>query len=118
MDVKEKVEGEMLLGKNLEMAKLLGFQDQQIARVLTKRFKEHKNNFATFYDFMQKVMEEPEVDVESKLAMKRAKAILDEVKCTRCKKEKRLFYTYNAHTFQSVLRAPEKRACARFAVTS
>ena len=79
-DVKEKVEREMLLGKNVEMAKLLGFQDQQLAQVLTKRFKEHKNNFATFYNFMQKLMEKPEVDVESKLTMKRAKAILDEVK--------------------------------------
>ena len=35
-DVKEKVDREMLLGRNVEMAKLLGFQDQKITQVLTK----------------------------------------------------------------------------------
>ena len=33
VDVKEEVEREILLGKNVEMAKLLGFKDQKIARV-------------------------------------------------------------------------------------
>ena len=37
VDVKEEVEREILLGKNVEMAKLLGFKDQKIARVLTKQ---------------------------------------------------------------------------------
>ena len=81
MDVKEKVEREMLLGRNVEMAKLLGFGDRKISRVLTKRFQEHNENFATFYDFMIKLMEEPDVIFKPKLTMKRAKEILDEVKC-------------------------------------
>ena len=33
VDVKEEVEREILLGKNVEMAKLLGFKDQKIAQV-------------------------------------------------------------------------------------
>ena len=61
MDVKEKVEKEMLLGRNVEMAKLLGFEDRKIFRVLTKRFQKHNENFATFFDFMLKLMEEPDV---------------------------------------------------------
>ena len=86
-DVKEKVE--ILLEKNVEMAKLLGLQDQKIARVLTKRFTLHDENFTTFYDFMLKLMEEPDVIFKPKLTMKRAKEILDELKCMKCKKGER-----------------------------
>ena len=89
VDVKEKVEKEMLLGRNAEMAKLLGFEDQKISRVLTKGFQEHNENFATFYDFMLKSMEEPNVIFKSKLTMKRAKNFLDEMKCLKCEKEER-----------------------------
>ena len=71
------------------MAKLLGFQDQKSIRVLTKRFTKHGENFNTFYDFMLKLMEEPDVIFKAKLTMKRAKEILDEVKCMKCKKEER-----------------------------
>ena len=46
-DVKEKVDRKMLLGRNVEMAKLLGFQDQKITQTLTKRFTEHGENFTT-----------------------------------------------------------------------
>ena len=73
VDVKEKVEREMLLGRNVEMAKLLGFEDRKISRVLTKRFQEHNENFATFYDFMLKLMEEPDVIFKPELTVKRAK---------------------------------------------
>ena len=71
------------------MAKLLGFEDQKISRVLTKGFQEHNENFATFYDFMLKSMEEPNVIFKSKLTMKRAKNFLDEMKCLKCEKEER-----------------------------
>ena len=87
VDVKEEVEREMLLGKNVEMAKLLGFKDQKIARVLTKQFRENQENFATFYEFMEKLMEEPDVVFKSKLTMNRAKELLDEVKCNKCREE-------------------------------
>ena len=89
MDVKEKFEREMLLGRNVEMTKLLEFQDQKIAQVLMERLKEHDKNFTTFYDFMLKLMEEPNVIFKPKLKIKRAKEILDEVKCMKCKKEER-----------------------------
>ena len=97
-DVKAKVDREMLLGRNVEMEKLLGFQDQKITRVLLKRFTENGENFNTFYDFMLKLMEEPDVVFKPKLTMKRAKEILDEVKCTKCKKEERcMVYLPCAH---------------------
>ena len=67
VDVKEKVERQMLLGRNVEMAKPLGFEDRKISRVLTKRFQKHKENFATFYDFMLKLMEELDVIFKPKL---------------------------------------------------
>ena len=89
MRVKEKVEREMLLGRNVEMAKLLGFEDQKISWALTKRFQEHNENVATFYDFMLKLMQEPNGFFKPKLTMKRAKEILDEVKCLKCEKEER-----------------------------
>ena len=44
----------MLPGKNVEMAKLLGFKEPKIAQVLTKRFEDRNEFFATFYDFMKK----------------------------------------------------------------
>ena len=98
VDVKEKVEREILLGRNVEMAKLLGFEDRKISRVLTKRFQEHNENFVTFYDFMLKLMEEPDVIFKPKLTMKRAKEILDEVKCLKCEKEERcMVYLPCAH---------------------
>ena len=71
------------------MAKLLGFEDRQISRVLTKRFQGHNENFATFYDFMLKLMEELNGFFKPKLTMKRAKEISDEVKCLKCEKEER-----------------------------
>ena len=40
------------------MAKLLGFENRKISWVLTKRFQEHNENFATFYNFILKLMEE------------------------------------------------------------
>ena len=97
-DVKEKVDREMLLGRNVEMAKLLGFQDQKITRVLTKRFTEHGENFTTFYNFMLKVMEKPDVIFKPKLIMKRTKEIPDDVKCMKCKKKERcMVYLPCAH---------------------
>ena len=73
VDVKEKVEREMLLGRNVEMAKMLGFEDQKIAHVLTKRYEECNENFTNFCDFILKLMEEPDMIFKSKLTMKRAK---------------------------------------------
>ena len=98
VDVKEKVEREMLLGRNVEMAKLLGFEDRKISRVLTKRFQEHNKNFATFYDFMLKLMEQPDGIFKPKLTMKHAKEILDEAECLKCEKEERcMVYLPCAH---------------------
>ena len=82
VDVKEEVEKEMLSGKNVEMAKSLRFKDQKIARVLTKQFRENQENFATFYEFMEKLIKEPDVVFKSKSTMNRAKELLDEVKCS------------------------------------
>ena len=96
--MKEIVEREMLLGKNVKMAKLLEFLDQKITRVLTKRFTEHDENLTTYYDFMLKLMEEPYAIFRPKLTMKRAKEILDKVKCMKCKKEERcMVYLPYAH---------------------
>ena len=85
------------------MAKMLGFEDRKISRVLTKRFQEHNENFATFYDFMLKLMEEPAFIFKPKLTMKRAKEILDEVKCLKCEKEEGCMVylpcAYIAHCF-------------------
>ena len=98
VDVKEEVEREMLLGKNVEMAKLLGFKDQKIARIVTKQFRENQENFATFYEFMEKLMEEPDVVFKSKLTMNRAKALLDEVKRNKCREEEScVMYLLCAH---------------------
>ena len=98
VDVKEKVEREMLWGRNGEMAKLLEFEDRKISRVLTKRFREHNENFATFYDFMLKLMEKPGVIFKPKLTINHAKEILDEVKSLKCKKEERcMVYLQCAH---------------------
>ena len=69
VDVKEEVERELLLGKNVEMAKLLGSKDQKIAQVLTNQFRENQENFVTFYEFMEKLMEEPNVIFKSKLTI-------------------------------------------------
>ena len=98
VDVKEKVEREMLLGRNVEMAKLLGFEDRKISRVLTKRFQEHNENFATFYNFMLKLVEESNGFFKPKLTIKRAEEILDKVKCLKCEKEERcMVYLPCAH---------------------
>ena len=111
-DVKEKVDREMLLGRNVEMAKLLGFQDQKITRVLTKRFTDHGENFNTFYDFMLKLMEEPDVIFKPKLTMKRAKEILDEVKCMKCKKEERcMVYLPCAHITECFCCSRKSQLC-------
>ena len=85
--MKEEVEREMLLSKNVEMAKLLGFKDQKIARALTKQFRENQENFATFYEFKEKLMQEPAMVLKSKLTMNRAKELLDKVKCNKCREE-------------------------------
>ena len=118
VDVKEKVEREMLLGRNVEMVKLLGFEDRKISRVLTKRFQEHNENFATFYDFTLKLMEEPDVIFKPKLTMKRAKEILDEVKCLKCEKKERCMVPYISHvlTLLIVFHAPGSRDCVPFVV--
>ena len=84
--MKEEVEKEMLLGKNVEMAKMIGFKDQKIARVLSKQFWENQENFATFYEFVEELIEEPDVMLKLKLTMNRAKELLDEVKCKKCLK--------------------------------
>ena len=110
--MKEKVDREMLLGRNVEMAKLLEFQDQKITRVLTKRFTEHGENFNTFYDFMLKLMEEPDVIFKAKLTMKRAKEILDEVKCMKCKKEERcMVYLPCAHITECFCHSRKSQLC-------
>ena len=110
--MKEKVDREMLLGRNVEMVKLLGFQDQKITRVLTKRFTEHDENFKIFYDFMLKLMEEPDVIFQAKLTMKRAKEILDEVKCMKCKKEKRcMVYLPCAHITECLCCSRKSQLC-------
>ena len=94
------------------MAKLLGFEDRKISWVLTKRFQEHNENFATFYDFMLKLIEEPDVIFKPKLTMKRAKEILDEVKCLECEKEERcVVYLPCAHIAHCFSCSRKSRLC-------
>ena len=113
VDVKEEVEREMLLGKNVEMAKLLGFKDHKFARVFTKQFRENQENFATFYEFMEKLMEEPDVVFKSKLTMNRAKELLDEVKCNKCRKEEScVMYLPCAHISECFSCSRKSRLCA------
>ena len=117
VDVKEKVEREMLLGRNVKMPKLLGFEDQKISRVLTKRFQAHNENFATFYDFMLKLMEEPNGFFKPKLTMKRAKEILDEVKCLKCEEKRRMIYlpcALIAHCFSCSRKSQLCTICGEF----
>ena len=86
---KDKLERKMLLGKDVEMAKLLGFKEPKIAQVLTKKFEDHNENFAAFYNFMKKLIEEPDVVFKPNLTMKLAKELMDKFKCTKCKKKRR-----------------------------
>ena len=119
VDVKEEVDREMLLGKNIEMPKLLGFEDLKIVQVLAKRFNERKENFATYYEFMEKLMKEPDVVFKSKLTIKSAKELLHEVKCNKCRQEESCVMFLPcaiAPTSLSVFCAPENHICVRFAV--
>ena len=53
---REKVEKEMTSGKNIEMAKTLGFHEEKIRNVLEQRFKECNENFLSFYDMLDALM--------------------------------------------------------------
>ena len=61
VDVKETVERELLLGRNVEMAKLLGFKDRKISRVLTKKISRTQRKLRYLLRFYVKIMEEPNV---------------------------------------------------------
>ena len=100
------------------MAKLLEFEDRKISRVLTKRFQEHNENFATFYDFMLKLMEEPDVIFKPKLTMKRTKEILEKVKCLKCEKEEKCMVylpcSHIAHCFSCSRKLQLCTICGEF----
>ena len=100
------------------MAKLLGFEDQKISQVLTKRFQEHNKNFATVYNFMFNLMEQPDVIFKPRLTMKRAKEIFDEVKRLKCEKEERCMVylpcAHIAHCFSCSMQSQLCAICGEF----
>ena len=63
-------------------------------------------------DFVLKLMEEPDVIFKAKLTMKRAKEILDEVKCMKCKKEERcMVYLPCAHITECFCHSRKSQLC-------
>ena len=72
-------------GKNARSLKLLGFEEAKIRRVLTQRYEENDNNFSSFNDFLQALLDAPE---DRQVASAEARKIVEEEgKRKRCKKE-------------------------------
>ena len=44
-------------GRNIEMARILGFQEEKIRHVLEQRFEKDDESFPTFHDMMDALME-------------------------------------------------------------
>ena len=47
----------MTNGKNVQMARILGFQKEKITHVLEQRFQKNDEKFPTFHDKMDALME-------------------------------------------------------------
>ena len=69
-------------GENASSLKLLGFEEAKIRRVLTQRYEEHDNNFYSFNNFLQALLDAPE-DRQVTLAEAR-KSVEEERKCKGC----------------------------------
>ena len=71
----EKIQTEMTNGKNVEMAKILRFQKEKIRHVLEQRFEKDYENFSTFYDMMDALMEAADFS-KLKMNLKQTRKVL------------------------------------------
>ena len=83
----QSINNEMDHVENVRILKTLGFVEVKIRRVLTQRYEEHNNNFYSFNDFFQALLDAPE-DRQMTLAEAR-KIVEEEGKCKSCKKQER-----------------------------
>ena len=74
-------------GENVKILKRLGFGEEKITGVSTRRYEEHDNNFYNFTDFLQALLDAPE---SRHVPLAEVSKIVEETgNCKRCKKEER-----------------------------
>ena len=68
---KKKIQ-KMTIGKNVEMARILGFQEVKIRHALKQGFEKDDENFPTFHDLMDALIEAADF-FKSKINLEQAK---------------------------------------------
>ena len=88
-ETEDKIQKEMSNGKNVEMARILGSQEEKIRHVLEQRFEKDDENFPTFYDMMDALMEAADFS-ESNINLEQTRKVLMKEKiCKICQKRER-----------------------------
>ena len=84
----EKIQKEMTNGKNVEMARILGFQEEKIRHVLEQIFQKNDEKFPTFHDKMDALMKAADF-FKSNMNLEQTRRVLMEEKMRKvCQKKK------------------------------
>ena len=77
-------------GKNVEMPRILGFQEEKIRYVLEQRFEKDDENFPTFHDVMDALMEAADFSKSNMNLEQTKKVLIEEKMCKISQKKKRI----------------------------
>ena len=91
----EKIQKEMTNGKNVEMARILGFQEEKIRHVLEQIFQKNDKKFPTFHDKMDALMKAADFS-KSNMNLEQTRRVLMEEKMRKvCQKKKVVFWKFH-----------------------
>ena len=76
-------------GKNVEMARIFGLEEEKIRHVFEQRFEKDDEKFPTFHDMMDALMEAADFSKSNMNLEQARKVLMEEKMCKICQKRER-----------------------------